>query len=103
MLRASCFVLALVVGTFALSTAHAAPPSITPFAEWFTGWKLKNFTKLHRKTPLGLGILGEVDELPLGHILGWPFSFVGGLQLCKHSIWFCDDKNSKNDDRAKAY
>jgi hypothetical protein len=104
MVRSISFALALMLSISGWSTAQAAPQSITPPREWFTGWKPKNFTKLHRATPLELGILGAVDEISL-KALGWPFSFLGGSGACKYSSWLCsNDKNDRKDaDRDRAY
>jgi len=53
---------------------------------------------LHRATPVQLGILGEVDEISL-KVLGWPFSFLGGLGggvgACKYLNWPCDNNSAK--------
>jgi hypothetical protein len=97
MLRTFSFALALILGLSGWPTAHAASPSITPPREWFTGWKPKNFTKLHRATPLQLGVLGTVDKISL-KALGWPFSFLGGVAACKHFNWFCNNHNPKDAD-----
>ncbi len=90
MFRAFSLVLVLVLCTSGWSTAHAAPPSITPITEMLSGWKLKNFTKLHRETPIKLGKKAEFDEIGLSH-LAWPFGVCAAWESCKHFFWGNND------------
>jgi hypothetical protein len=99
MRRAISIALALVLIISGWSTAHAAASqSMTPPREWFTGWKPKNLTKLHRRTPLQLGVLGTLDEIPLS-VFAWPFTFFGGVGACKYTNWFCNSSDHQDSDR----
>jgi hypothetical protein len=102
MRRSFSIALALVLSISGWSTAHAAASqSITPPREWFTGWKPKNLTRLHRAKPLQLGILGTLDEIPLS-VFSWPFGFFGGVGVCKYTNWFCNNSDPKDADRDRA-
>ena len=102
MRRSFSIALALVLIISGWSTAHAsASQSMTPPREWFTGWKPKNLTKLHRRTPLQLGILGTLDEILLSGF-AWPFTFFGGVGACKYTNWVCNSADPKDADHARA-